>query len=191
MDGSALTLLFDTALPFLSPLGLGPKLPGLMGDCYRKREYWTVKLREMVDYFLKHCTEDDIFLLTPLVKGTDAFLERKLSTNELVPAISTIKMTRTCHLCERGLSTRIKLQRRVNSMQKREAPEEGPTFKFFSTSRINPSLPNKIYEKHWFTFSPASLSNSACAFLTEATELQSFINILHTSAYFGMSAPPK
>lgn len=84
MDGSALTLLFDVALPFLTPLGLAPKLPGFMGDCYRKRDYWRVKSRDMVDHFLKHSTEDDKYLLTPLIKGTDSFLGRKLSTEELV-----------------------------------------------------------------------------------------------------------
>ena len=84
MDGSALTLIFNNSLPFLTSTGLGAKLPGFFGDCYRQRKYWDVKSREMVDHFLQHSTTDDKFLLTPLIKGVDSFLGRKLSTEELV-----------------------------------------------------------------------------------------------------------
>ncbi|KAK1990513.1 cytochrome P450 [Colletotrichum falcatum] len=84
MDGSALTLIFDVALPFLRFAGLGSKLPGFIGDCYRKRDFWEDKTREMVDHLLNHSAQDDKYLLTPLIKGLDSFLGRKLTNEELV-----------------------------------------------------------------------------------------------------------
>jgi cytochrome P450 len=84
MDGSALTLIFDVALPFLSSTGLGSTIPGFIGNCYRDRDFWRFKSRQMVDWFLQHAAQDDKFLLTPLIKGEDGFLGRKLSNEELV-----------------------------------------------------------------------------------------------------------
>ncbi|KAH8893591.1 cytochrome P450 [Thozetella sp. PMI_491] len=84
MDGSAPTLIFNSVMPFLRPLGLGPKLPGAIGVAYRKNDYWVQKSYEMVDHFLKHSTGDDKYLLTPLAKDKDSNLGRKLSHEELV-----------------------------------------------------------------------------------------------------------
>ncbi|KAI5460923.1 cytochrome P450 [Mariannaea sp. PMI_226] len=84
MDGSAPTLIFDSALPFLKPLGIGPYMPGAVGDSYKKREYWQRTSYEMVDYFLKHSTSDEKYLLTPLATAVDEHLGRKLDHEELV-----------------------------------------------------------------------------------------------------------
>lgn len=84
MDGSALTLIYDNALPLLTSTGLGLKLPGFVGTCYRQREYWREKSREMVDHFLKNAKADEKYLLSPLANGVDGFLGRKLSHEELV-----------------------------------------------------------------------------------------------------------
>ncbi|KAF9869591.1 hypothetical protein CkaCkLH20_12984 [Colletotrichum karsti] len=84
MDGAAPTLIFDGILPFLRPLRLGHRMPGAIGEAYRCHAYWTEKSYEMVDHFLKHSTMDDKYLLTPLIKQKDGFLERKLNHEELV-----------------------------------------------------------------------------------------------------------
>ncbi|KAK2686950.1 hypothetical protein QWA68_014116 [Fusarium oxysporum] len=84
MDGSALTLLFDGALPFVARFDIGTKLPGAIGDSYRKRDYWREKSYEMVDHFLEKSTDDEKYLLTPLATGVDGYLGRKLTHEELV-----------------------------------------------------------------------------------------------------------
>lgn len=84
MDGSAPTLIFDSALPLLSKLGIGRLLPGFIGDSYRKRDYWKAMSIKMVDHFLKNCTLDQRYLLTPLATGVDDYLGRKLNHDELV-----------------------------------------------------------------------------------------------------------
>ncbi|KAF4999152.1 hypothetical protein FDECE_11580 [Fusarium decemcellulare] len=84
MDGSALTLIFDSALPLISRLGIGRNLPGAAGDAYRKRDHWREMSYRMVDHFLKNCASDEKYLLTPLATGVDDFLGRKLSHDELV-----------------------------------------------------------------------------------------------------------
>lgn len=90
MDGSAVTLILNAMLPLLRTIRIGPKLPGPVGDCYRKHEVWMTRAREMVDHFLEHTTDDDErFLLTPLAKDTDAFLGRKLHHEELVEEAMT------------------------------------------------------------------------------------------------------
>ncbi|KAF9777486.1 hypothetical protein IL306_004414 [Fusarium sp. DS 682] len=84
MDGSALTLLFDGLLPFMNKFGLASKLPGIVGDSYRKRDYWQEKSYEMVDLFLEKSSSDEKYLLTPLATGVDGYLGRKLTHEELV-----------------------------------------------------------------------------------------------------------
>ncbi|KAJ5631589.1 cytochrome P450 [Penicillium longicatenatum] len=87
MDGSAQTLMFTSTVPWLRSTGLGKRLPGHVGACYRKDAYWQQKSREMVDHFLRASftgasTEKN--LLAPLLHGTDSFLGRKLTYEELV-----------------------------------------------------------------------------------------------------------
>jgi hypothetical protein len=53
MDGSAQTLIFTSTVPWLRSTGLGKRLPGHVGDCYRKDAYWQLKSREMVDHLLR------------------------------------------------------------------------------------------------------------------------------------------
>ncbi|KAG7406611.1 Cytochrome P450 monooxygenase azaI [Fusarium oxysporum f. sp. rapae] len=84
MDGSALTLLFDGTLPFLRKFGPARNLPGIIGDSYRKRDYWKQKSYEMVDHFLEKSTSDERYLLTPLATAVDSYLGRKLTHEELV-----------------------------------------------------------------------------------------------------------
>ncbi|KAF4951370.1 hypothetical protein FGADI_7568 [Fusarium gaditjirri] len=84
MDGSALTLLFDGVLPFVARLDIGTKLPGAIGDPYRKRDDWREKSYEMVDHFLGKSASDEKYLLTPLATGVDGYLGRKLTHEELV-----------------------------------------------------------------------------------------------------------
>ncbi|KAI1012037.1 hypothetical protein LB503_004775 [Fusarium chuoi] len=84
IDGSALTLLFDGALPFVARFDIGTKLPGVIGDSYRKRDYWREKSYEMVDHFLEKSADDEKYLLTPLATGVDGYLGRKLTHEELV-----------------------------------------------------------------------------------------------------------
>jgi cytochrome P450 len=100
MDASALTLIFDQVVPFLTSMGLGRRLPGFVGDCYRKRDYWQEQSREMVDHFLmmrssgtamgkgkgdkEFMVDSDKYLLSPLADGVDTFLGRKLTHEELV-----------------------------------------------------------------------------------------------------------
>lgn len=83
MDGSALTFIFNSLMPFIKHTNLGSLFPGPFGDCYRSPDEWRVKSRKMVDHFLQH-KMDDKYLLTPLVKGVDQFLGRKLTHEELV-----------------------------------------------------------------------------------------------------------
>jgi cytochrome P450 len=84
MDGSALTFIFDAAMPFLRASGFATKVPGLVGDCYRNHAYWIAKSREMVDHFLSSSSQDSKYFLTPLANGLDTFLNRKLSHDEFV-----------------------------------------------------------------------------------------------------------
>lgn len=84
MDGSAPTLIFDGVFPFLRPLGLGPKVPGFIGDAYRNLQYWEEQSRVMVDHFLEKSSSDDKFLLSPIATDVDGFLGRRLNHEELV-----------------------------------------------------------------------------------------------------------
>ncbi|KAF4343784.1 fc receptor [Fusarium beomiforme] len=84
MDGSAPTLIFDSLLPFLDKFGMANKVPGFIGDAYRKRDYWREKSYEMVDHFLEKSSSDEKYLLTPLATGVDSYLGRKLTHEELV-----------------------------------------------------------------------------------------------------------
>ncbi|KAH8588218.1 cytochrome P450 [Bisporella sp. PMI_857] len=85
IDGGSLTFIFDTVLLFLREAGLGLRLPVFIGDCYRKHQYWAIISREeMVDSFLQNSTKNDAYLLTPLARGVDSYLGRKLSHEEIV-----------------------------------------------------------------------------------------------------------
>ncbi|KAJ6084369.1 cytochrome P450 [Penicillium sp. IBT 16267x] len=87
MDGSAQTLIFTSIMPWLRSTGLGKRLPGHVGDCYRKDAYWQLKSREMVDHLLRASStgaSTEKNLLSPLLHGTDSFLGRKLTHDELV-----------------------------------------------------------------------------------------------------------
>ena len=87
MDGSAQTLIFTALMPWLRSTGLGKRLPGHVGDCYRKDAYWQMKSREMVDQLLRASSTGASIeknLLSPLLHGTDSFLGRKLTHDELV-----------------------------------------------------------------------------------------------------------
>lgn len=87
MDGSAQTLIFTALMPWLRSTGLGKRLPGHVGDCYRKDAYWQLKSREMVDQLLRASSTGASIeknLLSPLLHGTDSFLGRKLTHDELV-----------------------------------------------------------------------------------------------------------
>ncbi|VTT60840.1 unnamed protein product [Fusarium fujikuroi] len=84
MDGSALALLFDGALPLVARFDIGPKLPGALGHPYRSRAYWREKSYEMVDHFLEKSASEEKYLLTPLATGVDNYLGRKLTHEELV-----------------------------------------------------------------------------------------------------------
>lgn len=86
MDGSAKTLIFNTILPFLRKTGLEQRVPGLIGDCYRKHAYWQSISRQMIDHLLKSTITDqncDKYLITPLFTGIDKFLGRKLTYDEI------------------------------------------------------------------------------------------------------------
>lgn len=87
MDGSAQTLIFTSLMPWLRSAGLGKKLPGHVGDCYRKDAYWQLQSREMVDHLLQASSTGISIkknLLSPLLHGTDSFMGRKLTHDELV-----------------------------------------------------------------------------------------------------------
>ncbi|OAL43686.1 cytochrome P450 [Pyrenochaeta sp. DS3sAY3a] len=84
MEGSAPTMIFDSIFPFLRSTGLGPKIPGFIGDAYRNLGYWEKQSRSMVDHFLEKSSSDDQYLLTPIATGVDSFLDRKLNHEELV-----------------------------------------------------------------------------------------------------------
>ncbi|KAJ5810399.1 cytochrome P450 [Penicillium pulvis] len=74
-------------MPLLRSTGLGKRLPGHVGDCYRKDAYWQLMSREMVDHLLRTSstgTSVEKNLLSPLLHGTDSFLGRKLTHDELV-----------------------------------------------------------------------------------------------------------
>lgn len=92
MEGSAGTLILNAVLPFLEslPLAFRLRLPGFAGACYRQHHFWMLRARDMVDHFLAHTTDaEERFLLTPLAAGTDSFLGRKLTHEELVEEAMT------------------------------------------------------------------------------------------------------
>lgn len=87
MDGSAKTLILNSVLPFLRSTGLGVKVPGPVGECYRQHAYWESVSRRMVDHLLKSAqdrVDHEKYLLTPLLTGTDSFLRRKLDYEEIL-----------------------------------------------------------------------------------------------------------
>ncbi|USP82893.1 hypothetical protein yc1106_10167 [Curvularia clavata] len=84
MEGSAITLLFDNVFPWLKSYGLGLRLPGFIGDVYRKFDCWEQQSRLLVDHFLEKSTPNDQYLLSPLATGVDTFLGRRLNHDELV-----------------------------------------------------------------------------------------------------------
>ncbi|ENH98709.1 hypothetical protein COCC4DRAFT_45858 [Bipolaris maydis ATCC 48331] len=84
MEGSAPTLLFNNVFPWLKSCGLGLRLPGLVGDAYRKFDYWEQQSRLLVDHFLEKSASNDQYLLSPLATGVDTFLGRRLNHEELV-----------------------------------------------------------------------------------------------------------
>lgn len=84
MDGSAMTMLFNAAIPWLRRSGFAKSAPGVIGKSYRSLAFWESRSRELVDHFLASTNENDIYLLTPYVKGTDGFLNRLLTRDELV-----------------------------------------------------------------------------------------------------------
>ncbi|KAJ5292765.1 uncharacterized protein N7443_008718 [Penicillium atrosanguineum] len=87
MDGSAKMLIIDSTLPFLRKTGLEQKVPGVIGDCYRKHAYWQSVSRLMTNHLLKTTmtSQDcDKYLVTPLLTGVDSFLGRKLTYEEIL-----------------------------------------------------------------------------------------------------------
>jgi len=84
MEGSAILLILDNIAPYLHHSGWGSKIPGFLGHGYRSYDTWVAKSREMYDHFLETSSGDDKFFMTPLVHGTDDFLERKLSYEEVI-----------------------------------------------------------------------------------------------------------
>ncbi|KAL6169867.1 hypothetical protein ACJQWK_04863 [Exserohilum turcicum] len=84
MEGSALTLIFNNVFPWLKSYGLGLRLPGFVGDVYRKFDYWEQQSRLLVDHFLEKSASNDQYLLSPLATGVDTFLGRRLNHDELV-----------------------------------------------------------------------------------------------------------
>ncbi|KAJ9619981.1 hypothetical protein H2203_008258 [Taxawa tesnikishii (nom. ined.)] len=85
----------DSAIPLLKAMdgrhhamakrsGLSTKMPGAIGHAYRCFDYWECRSREMVEHFLNNTSEDDAYLLTPLIRNTDNFLGRQLNNEELV-----------------------------------------------------------------------------------------------------------
>jgi cytochrome P450 len=87
MDGSAMLLLIDAALPFLKKYGLGKHVPGPIGDPFRHFDNWTQMTRKL----LRDFGEDDVskdrshrFMATPLLLNEDAFLGRTLTEDEAV-----------------------------------------------------------------------------------------------------------
>ena len=87
MDGSAILLPIDAALPMLKKYGLGRHLPGPIGDAYRHFDDWTQMTRKL----LRDFGEDDVskdrshrFMATPLLLNDDAFLGRRLTEDEAV-----------------------------------------------------------------------------------------------------------
>lgn len=84
MDGSAMTMIFDTAMPWLRKSGFATLVPGQIGKSYRSRDFWESKSRDMVAHSLAHSKETDIYLLTSYVRGTDGVFGRSLVEEEIV-----------------------------------------------------------------------------------------------------------
>ncbi|KUL81710.1 hypothetical protein ZTR_09512 [Talaromyces verruculosus] len=85
MANSGFTFVLENVFPWLNTGGLGALLPGSIGKSYKSLANWETRTREMVDHLLESTSEvKDKNLLTPLFDGTDAYLGRKLSHDELV-----------------------------------------------------------------------------------------------------------
>ncbi|KAL5329409.1 hypothetical protein ACEPPN_002921 [Leptodophora sp. 'Broadleaf-Isolate-01'] len=84
MDASAMTLIFDSVMPWLRNSGLATHIPGQIGHSYSSRDFWESKSREVVDDFLANTQVTDSYILTPYIKGKDAFMNRSLVKEEIV-----------------------------------------------------------------------------------------------------------
>lgn len=87
MDGSAMLLPIDAALPFLRKYGLGRHVPGPIGDPFRHFDNWTQMTRKLLRDFGKDDASKDRslrFMATPLLLTEDAFLGRTLTEDEAV-----------------------------------------------------------------------------------------------------------
>ncbi|KAL7914400.1 cytochrome P450 [Trichoderma velutinum] len=83
LDGSALTLIWDTLMPWLRHIGFAHKLP-LVGEAYKNRREWERRSRALVDDFMSLVGKEDGYLLSPLITATDVFLGRRLNYDEFL-----------------------------------------------------------------------------------------------------------
>lgn len=71
-------------MPGLWKTALATRLPGRIGEAYRRRAEWERMSREMLDEFANRSKYDKYYITTPYLTNTDGFLNRKLNSEEFV-----------------------------------------------------------------------------------------------------------
>lgn len=86
MDGSAMTMIFDSILPFLNWRRMGERVPGFLGEPYRHYASWVEMTRSLSREFSRSAKIDgtERFLATSLLNKQDTYLNRYLTEDEAV-----------------------------------------------------------------------------------------------------------
>lgn len=86
MEDSPTMLITSSIMPFLRSWGIGQYLPGSIGHAFRQYKFFEQYTRKIYHEF-DHDSKGDSterFIATPLIKGEDSFLGRKLTEDEAV-----------------------------------------------------------------------------------------------------------